>query len=113
MESPDSVLRSSGEPPSLTLPPSKRARITAVEFVCNVCCDTPLESEVYKERCGHKFCKGCWEAYITVRVKDEGHCVVTCMQDGCQTVLMGETIQTLTDTQCYERCLSLHLDFAR
>jgi ariadne-1 len=107
MESSDSVLKSSGEPPSPIRPPSKRARITPVEFVCDVCCDTPSESDVYKERCGHKFCNGCWEAYITCKVKDEGQCIVTCMQEGCQTVLEGDTIQSLADAQCYERYILL------
>lgn len=103
MESPEEVLKASGEPPSLVGPPSKRQRVSPEEFVCDICCDTPPELDVYKERCGHKFCKSCWRTYIVGKVKDEGQSYVACMQEGCPTILDSNLIKDLVDPPCYER----------
>jgi ariadne-1 len=103
MESPEQVLKASGETVSPLGPPSKRQRMTTEAFVCDICCDTPSELDVYKERCGHKYCRSCWRAYIVGKVKDEGQCTVPCMQEECQTVIASNLVKDLVDPQCYER----------
>ncbi|KAF8579447.1 hypothetical protein K439DRAFT_1416175 [Ramaria rubella] len=112
MESPHEVsnLKCSGERLSGIGPPAKRQRVTPEEFICDICCESPPDSEVFQEGCGHKFCNSCWNAYIVGKVKDEGQCIVSCMQEGCQTILEDDTIRDLTDASCLERFRALVLE---
>ncbi|KZT03467.1 uncharacterized protein LAESUDRAFT_744539 [Laetiporus sulphureus 93-53] len=115
----DSVLRSAGEPQNVSiapLPPSpavrqkKRARLnTPTEFVCGVCCSEVAPEEIFRLRCTHAFCEPCWQAYVTGKVKDEGQCLLHCMQDGCQTVVDEPSIRKLVDGTVYDRYRELVL----
>ncbi|TCD67993.1 hypothetical protein EIP91_011662 [Steccherinum ochraceum] len=104
MDSPAAVLKEAGEPPEPpSTRPTKRTRLTPTEFVCGICCDTPSADEVFKLRCDHAFCKACWEMYVTSKVKEEGQCFFSCMQDGCATIVDDTAVAKLTDVTGYER----------
>ncbi|KAH8100277.1 hypothetical protein BXZ70DRAFT_1008298 [Cristinia sonorae] len=108
MDSPGVVLKEAGEPPELSATrPAKRTRLTPTEFVCGICCDTPPSEDVFRLRCKHAFCKTCWEMYVTGKVKDEGQCFFSCMQDGCSTIVDDETVRRFTDEAGYSRFVEL------
>ncbi|KIJ23140.1 hypothetical protein M422DRAFT_39761, partial [Sphaerobolus stellatus SS14] len=122
MESPEQVLTSSGEPSPVASPnsptpntprPSKRARLTPEEvvFMCPICCDDiKEETGLFKERCGHTFCTSCWKDYVIGKVKEEGQCDFTCMQDGCKTVVEERTVKELVDEPVLKRYQFLILE---
>lgn len=110
MESPSSVLEAVGEPNSDILTssqpsprPKKRARLTPVEFVCGICFDTPDREDVRTLRCDHAYCQGCWEAYISSKVKEEGQCFFQCMSEDCKTVVDEPFIAKVVDEACCTR----------
>ncbi|EMD34340.1 hypothetical protein CERSUDRAFT_117213 [Gelatoporia subvermispora B] len=114
MDSASRVLQQAGEPPNPTPPsspvvrPNKRARRDDARFECAICCDVDPEN-VFRPRCGHAFCKACWETYTTSKIRNEGQCFFRCMQDGCQTVVDEPTISELVDSACFERYRELLL----
>ena len=105
-----SVLREIGEPQNVSphsaaaKPPKKRARLdTPTEMLCEVCFDTLGVDDMFKLRCGHTFCKPCWRAYVTAKIKDEGECLFKCMQDGCLTYVDDGAVKKLVPKATYER----------
>lgn len=106
MDNSTAVLKAVGEPESTVSPPtrpSKRAKLTPVEFSCSICCCIPDSDQIYKLRCDHPFCSDCWAMYINSKIKDEGQYFFQCMEDGCPTVVDEPTIAKLVDDSCYER----------
>jgi ariadne-1 len=123
MDAPDAVLRDAGEPAppaSPTFPPAKRARLTQStsstdtsdatfaehDFTCNICYDTPPPEEQFALRCSHKFCVGCWGAYVAEKIKGQGQIRVTCMHEECKAVVDEPSIERLVDAACYDRCVT-------
>lgn len=122
MDSPEDVMRASGEPqncdPGVNIddaspPPSKRARLdTSAKkdstFDCPICCCTSLLKDgTFISRCGHRFCQDCWREYIVTKVKDEGQCSFKCMQDGCPTYMDEPSIERLAPGTTFQRCVLL------
>ncbi len=54
-------------------------------FVCPICFDD-TQTETYSLHCEHRFCTGCWNAYITSKVRTEAEHWVTCMAEDCSLV---------------------------
>jgi ariadne-1 len=109
LSSREDTLRAAGEPASVIEPsspqppPAKRARVSEPEFTCEICFDTPGADGAFALRCAHRFCTGCWEAYLGAAVRDEGRCLITCMSAGCKTVVDAPALARLADAQTHER----------
>lgn len=73
---------------------------------CGVCFD-PLLGSIDGGppvmRCGHKFCRSCWEAYLTSKIRDEGQCIVRCMATKCRTTLYQDFMEDISPTDVYAR----------
>jgi len=95
MESPDSVLQSAGEPDSISYNPKRQ---DPPGFVCGICYDEPPPGEIFSLRCHHKFCKSCWRMYIEEKIKTEAQCTISCMREGCRTVITDSSISILLPT---------------
>ncbi|KAF7311819.1 RBR-type E3 ubiquitin transferase [Mycena indigotica] len=72
-------------------------------FTCSICFDdapglTPLSLE-----CGHAACSGCWEAYITSKIRDEAEHVCRCMAEGCGLVAPDSFIRGAIDEDGFIR----------
>jgi ariadne-1 len=122
MDSPEQTLRAAGEPApapapasgsgsapprSPTMPPAKRARYAPAPatppFTCEICYDEPAASDASTLRCGHRFCNGCWGAYASSKVKDEGRCMLPCMSSGCACIVDAPTLRRVLDAGAYDR----------
>lgn len=43
--------------------------------------------------CGHKFCKDCWQQYLTLKICDEGAAeAINCPESGCDIVVDDVTV---------------------
>lgn len=62
------------------------------EFLCPICFDD-TQTETYALSCDHRFCTGCWNAYITSKVKTEAEHWITCMAEGCSLVAPDDFIK--------------------
>ncbi|KAF5346316.1 hypothetical protein D9758_011530 [Tetrapyrgos nigripes] len=70
-------------------PPSFQASSKSEEpepFVCPICFDDSAELHPLSLDCGHLSCSGCWAAYITSKIRDEGEHAIRCMAEGCALV---------------------------
>lgn len=52
--------------------------------------------DLYSLECGHKYCKSCWEQYITTKIVDDGlNQTIACLQPDCVFLVDDENIVTL------------------
>ena len=51
-------------------------------FVCPICFDD-TQTNFAALPCDHTFCSGCWTAYITSKIREEGEHSIRCMGEGC------------------------------
>lgn len=54
-------------------------------FVCPICYDD-TQTSTMSLQCGHKFCKDCWSAYVTSKIRTEAEPWITCMAEDCKLV---------------------------
>ncbi|KAE9394687.1 hypothetical protein BT96DRAFT_1022402 [Gymnopus androsaceus JB14] len=55
-------------------------------FVCPICFDDSPDLKQLALDCGHAACSGCWHAYTTSKITDEGDHCIRCMTEGCALV---------------------------
>lgn len=49
--------------------------------------------DLYSLDCGHKFCKSCWDSYITTKIVDDGlNQAIVCLQPNCEVLVDDENI---------------------
>lgn len=62
-------------------------------FVCPICFDDS-QTEHLSLACNHKFCSGCWNAYITSKIKTEAEQWITCMAEDCKLVAPNSFVRS-------------------
>lgn len=82
-------------------------KTTAPTTTCPICCDDFEPQDVFGVGCGHRFCKDCWDPYLTFKIKEgPGSVYTTCPQQGCGEVVTDEVFQMLvkpTDFELYTK----------
>ncbi|KAJ7213142.1 hypothetical protein GGX14DRAFT_620319 [Mycena pura] len=76
---------------------------TAGPFVCSICFDDSSDLTPLALDCGHAACSGCWEAYITSKVRDEAEHTCRCMAEGCGLVAPDSFVRAAVDDEIYAR----------
>ncbi|KAF8134361.1 hypothetical protein EV363DRAFT_1396784 [Boletus edulis] len=66
-------------------------------FVCPICFDDS-QTAFSALSCDHRFCAGCWNAYITSKIREEGEHAIRCMAEGCGTIAPDPFIHTALGT---------------
>ncbi|KZV75089.1 hypothetical protein PENSPDRAFT_647368 [Peniophora sp. CONT] len=51
--------------------------------LCQICFDDEA-TEMRSLACGHSFCTGCWLAFTSSKIRDEGEHRLACMAEGCK-----------------------------
>ena len=74
----------------------------STKFICPTCCDDAPEG-ILALRCGHRFCSGCWGAYLDSKIRDEGECNFQCMESGCSLLVPDSFIKENTDANTADR----------
>lgn len=41
------------------------------KLACRICCEEYTGKEAFSLVCNHFFCRGCWAAYLSAKVKNE------------------------------------------
>lgn len=86
--------KSSSSPTSMYAPP-KSFKKTDEPFVCPICFDDDAKLRTLSLDCDHAFCSGCWAAYITSKIRDEGEHYIRCMAEGCALVASDTFLQSV------------------
>ncbi|KIJ60072.1 hypothetical protein HYDPIDRAFT_117794 [Hydnomerulius pinastri MD-312] len=73
-------------------------------FVCPICFDDS-QTAFSSLACEHTFCAGCWNAYITSKIREEGEHAIRCMAEGCALIAPDLFVRTALaeDTPTWER----------
>ncbi|KAN0091463.1 hypothetical protein V8E55_005029 [Tylopilus felleus] len=73
-------------------------------FVCPICYDDS-QLAFSALSCDHTFCTGCWNAYITSKIREEGEHAIRCMAEGCGTIAPDPFVHAVLgdDTATWER----------
>lgn len=53
--------------------------------LCSICFDDEA-TDMRSLTCGHEFCSGCWSAFTSSKIRDEGEHSIACMAEGCKLI---------------------------
>jgi len=85
----------SSSPTSLYSPPKSLKKSPSEPFVCPICFDDDPKLRTLCLDCEQAFCSGCWTAYLTSKIRDEGEHYIRCMAEGCALVATDSFIRTV------------------
>ncbi|EGO00371.1 hypothetical protein SERLA73DRAFT_89338 [Serpula lacrymans var. lacrymans S7.3] len=71
--------------PASVYPDAPSAAPKPEPFVCPICFDDS-QTSFLSLSCDHQFCAGCWGAYLTSKIREEGEHSIRCMAEGCAIV---------------------------
>ncbi|BFZ60834.1 hypothetical protein YB2330_001886 [Saitoella coloradoensis] len=105
MDDPDGVAKAAGittedsAPPKLEVVPG---------FMCDICCNDDEGMDTYALPCQHRFCKDCYEYYLTQKIKDEGESrKIQCPGEKCNVVIDEKTVKLIVRDDVYQRYVTL------
>ncbi|KAH9949081.1 hypothetical protein B0H21DRAFT_841490 [Amylocystis lapponica] len=70
-------------------PPAEEPRA----FVCPICFDE-TQTATLALACEHKFCVGCWAAYVTSKIRTEAESAISCMAEDCALIAPDGFVHT-------------------
>ncbi|CAJ0841809.1 2088_t:CDS:2 [Entrophospora sp. SA101] len=77
-------------------------------FICEICCNDDRNTVTIALSCGHRFCKDCYEHYLTQKIKEEGESRrILCMANKCNVIVDETTVEMLVDKDINERYRNL------
>ncbi|KAF9237439.1 hypothetical protein BU15DRAFT_48647 [Melanogaster broomeanus] len=73
-------------------------------FVCPICYDDS-QTAFSALACDHAYCAGCWSAYITSKIREEGEHAIRCMAESCALIAPDPFVRSALgeDTPTWER----------
>ncbi|KAI6166007.1 hypothetical protein EDD17DRAFT_1774563 [Pisolithus thermaeus] len=79
-------------------------KVKSQPFICPICFDD-TQASFSALACDHTFCSGCWTAYITSKIREEGEHAIRCMAEGCALVAPDRFVRTALadDPETWER----------
>ncbi|KAJ3046457.1 E3 ubiquitin-protein ligase arih2, partial [Rhizophlyctis rosea] len=91
MEKPEAVAHESG----VILDSSKQPKFVAVPgFMCDICCNDEVGILTLAMSCNHRFCRDCYEHYLTQKIAEEGEIRrIQCPALGCKVVVDEKTVE--------------------
>lgn len=67
---------------------------------CETCLEQfPAGSLVALAGCGHRFCKSCWQRYLSIKIKDGESCRLKCMSLKCGIICSDESVAATIHTE--------------
>ncbi|XP_071447083.1 ankyrin repeat and IBR domain-containing protein 1-like [Hetaerina americana] len=80
------------------------------EQVCEICTDViPEWDEVVHTSCEHRFCTSCWEAYLTVKIREGDAHRILCPAFHCHYLVPAEIIERLVSPEMARRYLQFDI----
>ncbi|GBC07663.1 hypothetical protein RclHR1_07600002 [Rhizophagus clarus] len=77
-------------------------------FICDICCNNDEDLDTLALSCEHRFCKNCYEHYLTQKIKDDdGNLRILCMANDCNVIVDEETIELIVNKDIHDRYRTL------
>lgn len=101
MDDPEAVLQAAG----VSTDSTQKTRITVVpSFMCDICCNDEEGMQTLALSCKHRFCRDCYEQYITLKIKEEGESRrIQCMKEDCTVVVDEKTVSGIVSDDVNNR----------
>ena len=78
--------------------------ITVKGFVCDVCCNDEDGLQTLALSCSHRFCRDCYEQYLTQKICEEGESRrIQCMATSCKLIVDEKTIEMVVKPEVHAR----------
>jgi len=73
-------------------------------FICPICFDDTQVTTLALS-CDHHFCTGCWNAYVTSKIRDEAEHAIRCMAQNCALIIPSHVVKSVLagDTVTWDR----------
>ncbi|KAG5437119.1 hypothetical protein PCANB_001240 [Pneumocystis canis] len=105
MDNPDAVLQVVGITIDVSTTPALK---TVPGFICEICCEDERNLQTYALQCGHRYCRYCYEHYLTQKIKEEGEsCRIYCPGEKCKFVVTERVIELLVSPEISRRYIAL------
>jgi ariadne-1 len=73
-------------------------------FACDICCEDEEGLETFAMKCEHRYCRDCYQQYITQKIKDEGEAArIQCPKDGCARIVDTKSVDFLVSPDTHDR----------
>lgn len=93
MEKPDELLEAAGLGPEASEPPKI---LVMSGFRCDICYEDGAGLETYAMKCGHRYCRGCYQQYLIQKIKEEGEAArIQCPTNGCNRIVPSTALKFL------------------
>ncbi|GBC07666.1 hypothetical protein RclHR1_07600005 [Rhizophagus clarus] len=77
-------------------------------FICNICRDDDKDLDTLALSCGHKFCKDCYEHYLTQKIKEgDENLRILCMANKCNVIVDEKTVELAVNKDIHDRYRTL------
>ncbi|KAF7732490.1 hypothetical protein EC973_003235 [Apophysomyces ossiformis] len=103
MESPNDTLQLAGVKLNQDILSFMRAvDLPDSSFMCMICCSDGPEMETVSLSCDHRFCKDCYQQYVSQKICMEGETRrIECPQDKCNVVVDSKLVRLLMDNKTF------------
>lgn len=101
---PDAILAQAG----VIIDDAKRPRWTVIPgFACDICCADDEGLETLALSCGHRYCRDCYEHYLTQKIAEEGESRrIQCMHAKCKLIVDERTVEMVVKPNILEKYVS-------
>jgi hypothetical protein len=81
-----------------------------LENLCHICYLSEFngDEQFYQILCGHKFCKPCWESYLTLKIEEGNVNDIVCPQVDCFAIIPHQVVESLVSKETAQKYL--HFD---
>ncbi|KAI9208112.1 uncharacterized protein BJ171DRAFT_420039 [Polychytrium aggregatum] len=111
MEDPDGVARAAGVVIDDSLSAVASPKYVSINgFCCDICCNDEAGLATLALSCEHRFCRDCYEHYLTMKIDQEGESRrIQCMASGCKLVVDEPTIKLVVKPEVFAKYQKLLL----
>lgn len=78
---------------------------------CHICmaieCDSTNEDKFFRNNCSHRFCRTCWENYLTTKIDEGAVNDIVCPQVDCFAIIPPQVVESLISKETAQRYIRL------
>ncbi|KAJ3299914.1 hypothetical protein HK104_006065 [Borealophlyctis nickersoniae] len=107
MDKPEQVSMEAG----VIIDSAKQPKFIAVKgFCCDICCNDEPGLDTLALSCNHRFCRDCYEHYLTQKIAEEGESRrIQCPAQSCKLIVDEKTVKMVVKPQIAEKYVNLLL----
>ncbi|KAG5518138.1 hypothetical protein PMAC_003324 [Pneumocystis sp. 'macacae'] len=103
MDNPETILQTVGITTDISTAPELRI---IPDFICEICCEDKQNIQTYALQCGHRYCKHCYEHYLTQKIKEGESCRIHCPGEKCKFIITEQAVKLLVSPEISRRYIA-------